>query len=325
MKRLVLLLIAILCMALTSCNEAVTPNEQSPEVATPDEQIVDGGATPDEVGEDIETEVVGTNDNIIILPEADENTKYITIEFPEDFPEEPYVEPNFVSPEEFEWGEYVPIVTYGTDVMSHDGWAIESSVLSSESADLKTGNNLYNEKYNSLHEYLHNQEYKFACLRRENPEFIENVGLFFPVVNGYKVLYVDGIEHQIKINEGSSDTVNFSMADSCNEKLWLVELFCTKEYIFATYLYNNETKENQFMGNHFFGASLSPCGKYLAYMSPVGELADTQSGKDYTQEKQGFYIKNLETENTVFYPCHDNCCSTNHGYHSITAWTKIKN
>lgn len=57
-------------MALTSCNEdVVTPNEQSPEVATPDEQVVEGVTAPDELGEDIATEVVGT----------DENAKYTSV------------------------------------------------------------------------------------------------------------------------------------------------------------------------------------------------------------------------------------------------------
>ena len=89
MKKLVCLLVALcLTAALFSCTDAPKTKQEEETPTEPDEPTEE----PDE--------------NVVMLPEADENTKYITIEFPKDFPEEPYAELNLVSPEEFEWGEY---------------------------------------------------------------------------------------------------------------------------------------------------------------------------------------------------------------------------
>lgn len=86
-----------------------------------------------------------------MLPEADENTKYITIDFPEDFPEEPYTEQNLVSPEEFEWGEYSLFVIIVDGGIVYPAYF---SILSNNSPTFDKGNELYcklNEKY--LEEY----------------------------------------------------------------------------------------------------------------------------------------------------------------------------
>ena len=126
MKKLVCLLVALcLTAALFSCTdtpetkqeEVKTPEatETPNETATPSEQEVTTPDTPETVTptepevvepETTEPESEEPDENVVMLPEADENTKYITIEFPKDFPEEPYAELNLVSPEEFEWGEY---------------------------------------------------------------------------------------------------------------------------------------------------------------------------------------------------------------------------
>ncbi|MBE6651007.1 MAG: hypothetical protein E7613_06810 [Ruminococcaceae bacterium] len=114
MKKLVCLLVALcLTAALFSCTDAPktkqeeeTPTETATpnEIASPSENdtTTPETVTPTEPDEPTEE----PDENVVMLPEADENTKYITIEFPKDFPEEPYAELNLVSPEEFEWGEY---------------------------------------------------------------------------------------------------------------------------------------------------------------------------------------------------------------------------
>ena len=292
-------------------NEVTSPNEQditTPEIVTPTE--------PDEPTEE-------PDENVVILPEADENTKYITIEFPEDFPEtfpeKPYVEPVLVSPEEFEWGEYLPVVTYGTNTVAHDEWVIETAILSSESDNLTMAHDIYTNEYGRLNEYLYDQNYKSDFLRGESQEITDEIGLFFSVANEYQGVYINGIKHDIIIDEEIPETVQIFFADSCNKELWLINV--SYQYKFATYLYNSETNQSEFLGNHFFEASLSPDGKYIAYTSPIGQLGDMLSAKDYSSEEHGFYMKNLENGKTVFYTC-SNECNPYHGYHCISAWAK---
>ncbi len=154
MKKLFyILLAAVLCIAFFSCKDVpeVTPNEiesVSPEVVTPNEIEV---ITPSEPKSE---EPEQTDENIIMLPEADENTKYITIEFPEDFPEEPYTEPNLVSPEEFEWGEYVPFVRYEADRYNRREFFEKYAFLTESAVTLEDGNEIYNNLNNKyLAEY----------------------------------------------------------------------------------------------------------------------------------------------------------------------------
>ena len=167
-KTLYLFLSLLLCFALFACTqepsatpnevetatpevtpnevETVTPNE--PEVVTPNEPEV-----PAEPETPIEPEVpTEPEENVIVLPEADENTKYITIDFPADFPEDPYAELNLVSPEEFEWGDYVPfIATLDEGALKPPVYSIISSVSPTldEGVELYTKlNNKYLEIYN---------------------------------------------------------------------------------------------------------------------------------------------------------------------------------
>ncbi len=136
MKKLfIIFLITASCLSLCYCAKkpTVTPNE--PEVVTPDEP-----------------EVEEPEKDVIMLPEADENTKYITIEFPEDFPEEPYTEPNLVSPEDFDWGEYVPFVKYYDHINSlRNEPLFNYAFLGENIGSLEDGWKLY-DKFNTIFE-----------------------------------------------------------------------------------------------------------------------------------------------------------------------------
>ena len=52
--------------------------------------------------------------------------------------------------------------------------------------------------------------------------------------------------------------------------------------------------------DHAFNPSLSPDGKYLAYAAFFGEGIGIENGEEISM-KQGFYIKNLQNDTTVFF------------------------
>ncbi|MBR6633423.1 MAG: hypothetical protein IKL05_03865 [Clostridia bacterium] len=110
MKRLGLLtLVFVLCVMVTSCNKTVTPPEEeiSGEQAPIEEQMSTEEQTPvEEQKKEVQIPEAVEGFDVVYLPDADENTVCLTVDFPEDFPEEPYKMPELVSPEEFEWGEY---------------------------------------------------------------------------------------------------------------------------------------------------------------------------------------------------------------------------
>ncbi|MBQ7896797.1 MAG: hypothetical protein IJ323_00085, partial [Clostridia bacterium] len=138
MKRLLILVLALtLCFA--GCKEEPKMPD-TPEVKHTEEVKAPVEETPEEPDGIEPTEE--PDDNVIILPEPDENTKVITIDFPEDFPEEPYTEPELVSPEEFEWGEYVPFVRYN-DYFFNSYNTPNYAILSPKAPTLEEGKALY--------------------------------------------------------------------------------------------------------------------------------------------------------------------------------------
>ena len=65
----------------------------------------------------------------------------------------------------------------------------------------------------------------------------------------------------------------------------------------STYYYDFDTQELSFLEDYVFNSKISPDGKLVAYTS-----ADHDSVKECFVLPSGFYIANLETSTTVFYP-----------------------
>lgn len=198
MKRLLITILALtLCFA--GCKEeAKVPD--TPEVKHTEEVKAPVEETPTEPTKEPIDEI--PDEKVIILPEPDENTKVITIEFPEDFPEEPYTEPNLVSPEEFEWGEYVPFVKYAyTWLGDFLGPVYTYAFLGETVNDIYEGNEIYsklNQKYSS------------------NNSITKNLTFYGNKVVGLEDLYYKS--HIIYISEDAQEIGILSMIDTQKER-----------------------------------------------------------------------------------------------------------
>jgi len=99
------------------------------------------------------------DDEVRILPAEDENTKTLVVEFPEIILG--YTEPELVSPEDFEWGDYRPFVRYMIDDYGELGSTpiYSYAFLGSGIKSLTEGNALY-EKLNSKYKktFEHSEE-----------------------------------------------------------------------------------------------------------------------------------------------------------------------
>ena len=216
MKRLLILVLALtLCFAgckeepkmpdtpeVEHTEEVKAPIEETPEEPDGIEPVEE---IPDEPKDNTLTEPTEKPDeNVIILPEPDENTKVITIEFPEDFPEEPYTEPELVSPEEFEWGEYVPFVKYYHSIYYELYGHLKYSFLGQDIKTLEEGTALYDKLNNK---YLITQEIP------------ENLTWFSQPANTIEGL-LDAIynSHIIYVSSDASEIVRLSYVDTKKEK-----------------------------------------------------------------------------------------------------------
>ncbi len=87
--------------------------------------------------------------DIILLPDADEDTVKLTIEIPKEFIEKEYdicTVPEIVSNEDFEWGEYVPLVyMIGIDNVSASEDVKAMAILSEYTCDLLGARRIYSE------------------------------------------------------------------------------------------------------------------------------------------------------------------------------------
>lgn len=109
--------------------------------------------------------------------------------------------------------------------------------------------------------------------------------------------YIIKIPENLEVNQllnGSNLLVTFSDYKEQN----------FKGFYNHTWLFNLDTLEMKYLGSYLFNPLLSPDGKYLAYVKVHGtgshEYMDDINHFDEMDE--GFYIQNLETGETVFYP-----------------------
>lgn len=88
-----------------------------------------------------------------------------------------------------------------------------------------------------------------------------------------------------------------------------LEEFYTQENIYSnnTYLMNLDGSNVQYLGDYMFNPHISPDGKYIAYTGLSGTDHQEYSNEYNRLEEMsdGFYIKNIETNKTIFYPVED--------------------
>ncbi|GEM_PF-6526590 len=84
-------------------------------------------------------------------------------------------------------------------------------------------------------------------------------------------------------------------------------------FFMNAYLINIDGTENICLGTVIFDPVLSPDGNYLAYRGPVWYDIDMEPY--YSQVPTGYYIKNLATNETIFYP-------TDSEEYRIIGWAK---
>ena len=193
MKRLLIIILALtLCFA--GCKEEPKVPD-TPEVKHNEEVKAPVEETPTEPTKE-------PDENVIILPEPDENTKVIIIEFPEDFPEEPYTEPELVSPEDFEWGEYVPFVKYENGRCERHNYFYDYAIITNKVSNLSEGTELY-KKLN----------YKFQI---EQPLLEGSFGFCDDISDPKNWKYYDYLfkSRIIHISEDASKIGRFSLIDS---------------------------------------------------------------------------------------------------------------
>ncbi len=85
-------------------------------------------------------------------------------------------------------------------------------------------------------------------------------------------------------------------------------------YSHCTYLYDLEAREYTYLGSYMFETTISPDNRYLAYQTYWWDYMPDASKNDLYQQKNGFFILDLETKKTVFYP------NEQYGYQSIAGW-----
>ncbi len=109
--------------------------------------------------------------------------------------------------------------------------------------------------------------------------------------------FVKTNEETLKLTVSSS--VYWDIADYDGEKYML--LLAKERELYALFLYDLEENKLEYLQNNACHATLSPDGKYIAYTSPI----ESEWTHLFGDMKVGFYIKNLETNETVFYDCED--------------------
>lgn len=89
-----------------------------------------------------------------------------------------------------------------------------------------------------------------------------------------------------------------------NEGDDIEEFYKENVYTNDTYIMNIDGSDAQYLGDYMFSPCISPDGKYIAYTGMTGTDHQEYSNEfnKLADMKDGFYIKNVETNQTIFYP-----------------------
>ena len=321
MKRLLILVLALtLCFA--GCKEEPkmpdTPEvEHTEEVKAPVEET----PTEPEVIEPTEE----PDENVIILPEPDENTKVITIEFPEDFPEEPYTEPELVSPEEFEWGDCSFTVEYAPIIREWYECYPQKAILREGIYSLEEGTAEYNNHHGIKtqpqvniwdSETLTDETY-YITHNSQNAlsrQVANNKGLLFFYISkneNFDVWYAFSNEENRIVYEfllQSHDWTSMEITQLTDRDKLVLSLYKQNNNnmgfrCVSAYTYSIEKQKLCYIKSFAYDPIMSEDEKYLAYTSPHLDAWDMITTTNNLNKMQtGFYIEEIKTGKTVFYP-----------------------
>ena len=323
MKR-ILLLVLILTLCFVGCKEEI-PEKPVENITEEVKEPIEETKTPvekvevPEVEEPVEVtptepEIEEPHEETPTEPEVEEPVKEDKTIVVLDFPYEPYVEHELVSPKEFEWGEYFPLVSYSDGEIIRPGWVdlykyrVFGGVLSNEVTTLQDAIDLHDLMESKLQE-LENDT-SLSSLSEEAPcDRKVYDSLDFVDQNGIKIsTFLDAV---------------------IDNKYIIFEGINTENKYQALFSYNIETKESEVLATLVYDFSLSPDGKYLAYSSPAGEyfdIADISNyfGSNVLSMRKGFYVQNLENGQATFYSCNGYCPEDYCIYHSMQ-WISKEN
>lgn len=277
---------------------------------------------------------------------------------------------NYVELDDFEFGQYLPMICFETIRFSHYTPLYKYAILSNETKTIEQGETLY--------EQLNNKLNNKAIVNYIGPKFIDKQlkGIEFyleknRVVNvstdlgeitvmriehnessGYDDAKFRGFlsmykkSHLIKTNKISdNDTLsdvlyymnmnmhnyysefifydnkineNLYFEEECKYQMvnedWILvykgisDIDSDDEEIYTdknidngeTYLINIKTNETRYVGNYIYQAIVSPDLKYVMYAEKEDPLFSNHDINGYSNMPKGFFIKNLETNKTLF-------------------------
>ncbi len=128
-------------------------------------------------------------DALAYHPKADENTIKQTIEFPEDYPTEPFVTPEFVPLEKFEWGDYVPFVTCKETYFSRHCSYFNRAIFTSNCKSLEDAHKVY-EKLNNKYLIVTDLTVDGLYCDENSSPISENKELFTDFLCKSKIVYI---------------------------------------------------------------------------------------------------------------------------------------
>ncbi len=202
------------------------------------------------------------------------------------------------------------------DLTDREGNVINS--LYNDEADMTFFNN-YGFKEVPSHEtrysYTINGRYKYTKEESET-NYKKFTYKLFPLINR-----IDN-EEQTEMKLTIESDVEWILTDYVEDKYLLFSLYDTNNLFQKgrpLYLYDLMTSQLHLIEYYACHATISPDGKYIAYTSI---LYDERGSLEWNNMKIGFYIKNLETGETVFYDCEDKLSMY---IQFIAGWVKEEN
>lgn len=268
----------------------------------------------------------GTNAEQTVIPdgktensEPDDPPKAITVDLP--FPDMEllnlngeYVSPDFISFDEFEWGDYYPLLKYEaedgiygyallTEGISELNEAINSYCLYENSGKSILDIGIFKE--DGLDQRFPDKHLRAEEIERYNSYFyngeyrLENIG----ETNDISVLDFNGTEKYRLMKEAkltvNRDSLYLTVEQILDDRYLLVHaIFSVGDYAYyyhrpCTMLFDLETEEYTFLVGDAMDPILSPDRRYLAYTLDYVDENDYFCGR-------GYYVLDLKTHKTLY-------------------------
>lgn len=268
---------------------------------------------------------IAVNDNYFEhLDETVQETPQIVLPHPEGELlklDHDYLPPEFVGTDEFEWGEFLPVLRFNADG-TNDSFVY--AVITPKSKELDDAINAYYLYKNSGKNIFDVAEFSEHHLVQTVPPEHLSDSVYSYVANGgytlelgenedsFNVMSPDG-EVLYKITKEPCDAAKYGCIYLTTEQLIDGRYLVVNAFYDArkgSYFYENHTvqlfdlekREYTYLEGDSRDAVLSPDGKYLAYSLPALNENFDNGHWDYSKNK-GFYILNIETGKTLYFDC----------------------